>query len=106
MRMNREKFSRLIAEIEAASDLSEYFAAETAANAGDREAAYSAYVRSIREIVKSTGLSQAKFAQLYNIPQRTVENWCVGKRACPLYTRLMLQEAAGLIQLENSHPAE
>lgn len=55
----------------------------------------------MKEIVKYTGLSQAKFARLYNIPRRTVENWCSGSRECPLYTSLLLQEAIGLISFSN-----
>ena len=32
----------------------------------------------VREIIKSTGLSQDKFAAAYGIPKNTVHNWCQG----------------------------
>lgn len=50
----------------------------------------------VREIVQHTGLTQADFAQRFVIPQRTVESWCTGDRACPPYTRLMLAKLCGL----------
>lgn len=56
--------------------------------------------RPVREIVAHTGLSQVAFASLYLIPRRTVEDWCRELRQCPLYTRLLLQEAAGLLHLD------
>lgn len=57
--------------------------------------------RPVSEIVKSTGLSQAAFAKLHLIPLRTLENWCTGSRECRLYDRIFLQEAVGLLHLEN-----
>ena len=100
--MTREYFSQMIAELETISDLPAYYA-ETDGFRGsvDRRNAYTAFTRPFREIVKYTGLSQAKFARLYNIPRRTVENWCSGSRECPLYTSLLLQEAIGLISFSN-----
>lgn len=57
--------------------------------------------RPVSEIVKSKGLSQAAFARLYMIPLRTLEDWCSGTRSCRLYDRIFLQEAVGLLHLEN-----
>lgn len=62
-------------------------------------AIYAAVNRPVREIVAASGLSQAAFAERYCIPKRTVENWCSGSRECPLYTRLLLQRAEGLLQV-------
>lgn len=60
---------------------------------------YAAVNRPVREIVAASGLSQAAFAERYCIPRRTVENWCGGSRDCPLYTRLLLQRAEGLLNI-------
>lgn len=60
---------------------------------------YQAVNRPVRAIVAASGLSQAAFAERYCIPRRTVENWCSGARECPLYTRLLLQRAEGLLKI-------
>lgn len=60
---------------------------------------YTAVNRTPKEIVAASGLSQAAFAERYCIPKRTVENWCSGARECPLYTRLLLQRAEGLLKI-------
>lgn len=60
---------------------------------------YQAVNRPVRVIVAASGLSQAAFAERYCIPRRTVENWCSGARECPLYTRLLLQRAEGLLKI-------
>lgn len=53
--------------------------------------------RPVREIVSASGLTQAAFGERYCIPKRTVENWCSGSRECPVYVRLLLQRAEGLL---------
>lgn len=53
--------------------------------------------RPVREIVASSGLTQAAFGERYCIPRRTVEDWCRGARECPVYVRLLLQRAEGLL---------
>lgn len=60
---------------------------------------YDAVNRPVRAIVTASGLSQAAFAERYCIPRRTVEDWCRGISQCPLYTRLLLQRAEGLLSL-------
>lgn len=60
---------------------------------------YTAVNRTPKEIVAASGLSQAAFAERYCIPKRTIENWCSGARECPLYTRLLLQRAEGLLKI-------
>lgn len=40
---------------------------------------------SIRNIVDISGMSQAKFAQYFGIPKRTIEDWCSGKHLPPEY---------------------
>lgn len=61
---------------------------------------YDACRRSVRDIVAAAGLSQRKFAEHFCIPLRTIENWCAGQRECPIYIRLMMQEALGLFRRE------
>ncbi len=70
-----------------------------AARIDQLRAIYSAVNRPIRAIVAASGLSQAAFAERYCIPRRTVENWCTGANECPLYTRLLLQRAEGLLEV-------
>lgn len=42
-------------------------------------------LRKIKAIRERTGLTQAAFAEKYNIPRRTVENWEAGKNSPPDY---------------------
>lgn len=65
----------------------------------DLRSIYQAVNRPVRAIVTASGLSQAAFAERYCIPRRTVEDWCRGVSSCPLYTRLLLQRAEGLLQV-------
>ena len=43
-----------------------------------------------RKIVAQTGLSLAKFAERYEIPRRSVENWSGGQRTAPDYVIKLL----------------
>lgn len=42
-------------------------------------------MQTIKEIRLTTGLSQAKFCEVLNIPKRTVQDWEQGLRKCPEY---------------------
>lgn len=42
-------------------------------------------MQTIKEIRQSTGLSQAKFCEAFNIPKRTLQDWEQGQRQCPEY---------------------
>lgn len=42
-------------------------------------------MQTIKDIRQSTGLSQAKFCEVLNIPKRTVQDWEQGLRKCPEY---------------------
>ena len=46
-------------------------------------------------IRKRSGLSQAKFAEKYGIPKRTLENWEQGSRECPEYLVKLLDRVVG-----------
>lgn len=52
--------------------------------------------RSVKQIAADAGMSQRKLAERFCIPYRTMEDWGSKKSACPLYTRLMMQECLGL----------
>lgn len=47
----------------------------------------------VKTIRSYTGLSQAKFAEYYEIPKRTLENWEQGTNECPVYLLKLLQRA-------------
>ena len=53
--------------------------------------------RTMKEIAVLAGISQRKLAEHFGIPYRTMEDWCRGARACPVYVRVMMQECLGLI---------
>lgn len=46
----------------------------------------------IPELLKKHGLTQTGFAQYFNIPLRTVQDWCGGRRSCPPYVVAMAAE--------------
>ena len=50
----------------------------------------------IQDIRTAAGLTQSAMAARFCIPQRTIEDWCAGKRTPPDYVRLMMAEALGL----------
>lgn len=56
--------------------------------------------RSVKEIAAAAGLSQRKLAERFLIPYRTVEDWSAGKRSCPGYLLLMMQQVLGLLTIE------
>lgn len=53
---------------------------------------------SFNDILKQSGLSQAKFSEKFCIPKRTIENWCSGTK-CPDYTRLMIARLLGYLEV-------
>ena len=57
---------------------------------------YDAVHRSVKDIASAAGISAREMAIRFCIPQRTLENWCMGVNSCPLYTRLLLQESLGI----------
>lgn len=58
---------------------------------------YVAANRTIRDVIKETGLSQAKFGEYFGIPKRSIENWCNGYTTILPYLLIMMQEILGLI---------
>lgn len=52
---------------------------------------------SMRELIRAAGRSQAAFAREMAIPLRTVQDWCAGRRSCPVWVRFLLAEHYGLL---------
>lgn len=48
---------------------------------------------SAKEIRSRTGLTQARFAEKYGIPKRTLESWEMGTREPPRYVLRLLERA-------------
>lgn len=45
----------------------------------------------IKEIREITGLSQSKFAEKYQLPVRTLQDWEIGRRNPPIYVISLLE---------------
>ena len=61
---------------------------------------WEAYHMTIRDLRTAAGLSRMEFSRRFRIPIRTIENWeCTGPNAreCPVYVRLFIAEAIGLM---------
>lgn len=50
----------------------------------------------IKQLRKSTGLSQTKFGELFGIPMRTIQNWETGEREPANYIVNMMEIIANL----------
>lgn len=53
---------------------------------------YDAATATIPGLIEAYGLSQTNFARYFNIPLRTVQDWCSGRRSCPQYLIAMAAE--------------
>lgn len=61
---------------------------------------WEAYHMTIRDLRTAAALSRMDFSRRFHIPIRTIENWeCTGPNAreCPVYVRLLIAEAIGLM---------
>lgn len=56
--------------------------------------------KAIRSIRENTGLSRARFSELYEIPLRTIEDWETGVRKPPAYVVKMLAVVVKTARLE------
>ena len=54
---------------------------------------------SMKDLIKSFGTQQA-FADRFCVPRRTVENWAMGSRPCPAYTKLMFAEILDVLKVK------
>lgn len=39
----------------------------------------------IKQIREASGMTRQQFAEYFNIPYRTLQNWELGERECPTY---------------------
>lgn len=54
-----------------------------------------------KDLLSQLGMSQAKFADHYGIPKRTVESWAMGERVPPDWSgRLLLSDMERMIKSE------
>ena len=53
-----------------------------------------------RELIAEAGLNQSKFARRFNIPLRTVQDWCGERRKMPEYLKFMVAELLDLLTVE------
>lgn len=58
---------------------------------------WSAYHRTLSEVVEYSGLSKAAFYRYFGIPRRTFQDWVYGVNTVPIYTLFMMQEILGLV---------
>lgn len=59
---------------------------------------YSAVQRTMPEICSESGCSGREICRRFGISYRTMEDWTNGRRTCPVYLRLMIQELLGIYQ--------
>lgn len=60
--------------------------------AGKRLMLQGAKKMTIREIWENSGLTQTELAKKLEIPIRTIEQWCTGKRKPPEYVIKMIEK--------------
>lgn len=54
-----------------------------------------------RVFLKNLGMNQTQCAQRFCVPLRTVQNWARGENQAPAYTRLMMAELAGMLNVRD-----
>lgn len=59
---------------------------------------------SAADILTLSGLSKQDLCARFMIPVHTFENWLAGRRQCPPYTLLMLQQCLGLLPCPEDEP--
>jgi len=67
-----------------------YVKKEKPTNEELREASHSDKIYSVKELRDLLALSQRKFANKYEIPSRTIEEWESGRRVAPPYVVSLL----------------
>lgn len=53
-----------------------------------------------KELIAESGLSQTKFAARFNIPLRTVQDWCGERRKMPNYLKFMVAEILDMLNVK------
>lgn len=60
------------------------------------ESVFTAVRRTMPDICQESGLTGRDICRRYGISYRTMEDWTSGRRTCPVYLRLMIQESLGI----------
>ena len=58
-------------------------------------------MNTIKKLRQAAGMTQAAFAEYFDIPKRTIENWEGGQRQCPPYLFALIKyklEKEGIIK--------
>lgn len=53
-----------------------------------------------KELIAEAGLTQSTFSRRFNIPIRTVQDWCGDRRKMPDYLKMMVAEILGFIKIQ------
>lgn len=95
--MTHEQYARVISAIGDHSTPDALAASVPGVPADEIRRVWDAYHMSVRGLRAATGLSQARFAERFLIPTRTLENWERGVNECPIYTRMMIADTLGFL---------
>lgn len=110
MKLKAETFWRIYNEAKAGGDLNPFFEEFNVPMIIERGTSAEAQTFSIdvaridfvattdlKEILKHKGIGQSKLAKRYNIPIRTVQNWCMGIAKCPDYLKVLICKDLGML---------
>ena len=61
-----------------------------------QDSLYAAVNRTMSEIAADSGKSGWEISRRFGISYRTMESWTSGRKRCPPYVRLMIQELLGI----------
>jgi len=57
----------------------------------------------VKEFIKSTGLTQKQLSERFGIPRRTIEDWSRGVSKCPDYVVSMMKE---ILEKDKEHETD
>ncbi len=83
------------------SSAEEYIGSISNSDAAVKKAIDNENLLHIRHLIASSNMTQKAFAEYFNIPLRSIENWCSGSRSCPGYLLQLMQyklKCEGLIK--------
>ena len=92
----RTKFFEIFQSADSAPDIDSFFEGIEPEMIGIAAAIWHDAHISIRKIRETLKLTQKEFSERFMIPKRTIGNWENNTSRCPLHTRLMLADYAGL----------
>jgi len=57
----------------------------------------------VKEFIKSTGMTQKQLSERFGIPRRTIEDWSRGVSKCPDYVVSMMKE---ILEKDKEHETD